>query len=962
MRLRLLVSFAALAAGCVLPGAASAAATLDTVLTAPASQVRTCHARAVTGADSVASTTYTAPASGLLTVRTSGGGDYDVAALGAGARYVAAAAGPTSDELAQGFVVKGERVRIQVCHFGGPAAPVHVEASTMAIRPSHATGKVQIVRVDAPTLADRNELIALGFDPAEGADAGHLDVVLYGGGDAAKLRRAGFTWTTLVADAARLERINARKDAAFAARTQTSAFPSGRTTYRHLADYEAEMKTLAQRNPGLVKLIELPVKSLEGRTILGVEVTNNVNVDDGKPVFAQIGVHHAREWPSGEHVMEWIYELVNGYGKDPRVTRLVDAVRTIAVPLQNPDGFNLSREASGTDAGNAAAAVDIPPEIDSQLPITDPLYTAVILGDQQLGTFAYKRRNCRVKDGEAPKQGECESSDNRNLGVDTNRNYGALWGGGGASTATDDDTYRGAGPFSEPESQNIKRLVSANQVTTLITNHTFSGLVLRPPGVRSQGLTIDEPVFKALGDAMAGQNGYTSEPGWQLYDTTGTTEDWSYNATAGLGYTFEIGKDEFHPPYSEVIDEYQGAGALAGKGNRAAYFLALENTADAAKHGVFEGNAPPGTVLRLHKAFNTETSPVVDDQGKPGAIRTFPDVLDDTITVGPTGHFAWHVNPSTRPALLKERFRSDPDTKPVKSTNISSPTPVPPGAPRDIPFEVPANAGRLIKAAITSQGPDYDIYLYEGTEAKPENQVGSSAGGSANETILYDYPKPGKYVLRIVNFSAAAPYDGSIEVYGSKPGTEQSFPVVKEGYTITCETPTGQVLTTNPLEVDRGATVSYDPCSQNLGPGFVFGGSLAGRGGVTGQSNVKGNRLGFKIAVDHRRLSRALRLGQRARVHCAIACRVGVAFLLDNRTSRRLKLTKSKTKSVVVARGSLTRKSGTPRATFQVRYTKAARRSLRRLKSVRLTLLAQAVSADSSLKQTARRRLTTLRR
>ena len=34
---------------------------------------------------------------------------------------------------------------------------------------------------------------------------------------------------------------------------------------------------------------------------------------DGKPVFLQMGAHHAREWPSAEHAMEWAYELVNGY-------------------------------------------------------------------------------------------------------------------------------------------------------------------------------------------------------------------------------------------------------------------------------------------------------------------------------------------------------------------------------------------------------------------------------------------------------------------------------------------------------------------------------------------------------------------------------------------------------------------------------------------------------------------------
>ena len=108
-------------------------------------------------------------------------------------------------------------------------------------------------------------------------------------------------------------------------------------------------------------------------------------------------------------------------------------------------------------------------------------------------------------------------------------------------------------PFSEPETQNIRELVSGRQVTTLITNHTFSGLVLRPPGIAAQGTTVDEPIYKALGDSMAAENGYSSQYGYQLYDTTGTTEDWSYNATGGLGFTFEIGHLGFHPPFAETV-------------------------------------------------------------------------------------------------------------------------------------------------------------------------------------------------------------------------------------------------------------------------------------------------------------------------------------------------------------------------------------------------------------------------
>ena len=64
--------------------------------------------------------------------------------------------------------------------------------------------------------------------------------------------------------------------------------------------------------------------------------------------------------------------------------------------------------------------------------------------------------------------------------------------------------------------------------------------------------------MQALGERMAAQNGYSNQFGWELYDTTGTTEDYSYNATGGYGYTFEIGPDEFHPPYEEVVAEYTG--------------------------------------------------------------------------------------------------------------------------------------------------------------------------------------------------------------------------------------------------------------------------------------------------------------------------------------------------------------------------------------------------------------------
>lgn len=484
-------------------------------------------------------------------------------------------------------------------------------AQALAAQPisSRAGGPERIVRVLTPTRADRQRLARLGLDPAESGRPGAVDIVLHGNADTATLRAAGLRYRVRVADLAAADRASARADRRYAAATPRSSLPSGRDSYRHLADYEAELKALAQAHPGLVKLIVLPHPTLEGRPVLGVEIARDVNVDRGQPVMLQLGAHHAREWPSAELPMEWARELINGYGSDPRITRLVDATRTIVVPVVNPDGFNISREFP----------------IDLQT------------------TFQYKRKNCRIIDGALPGSGQCESMANLDGGVDINRNYGGYWGGPGASVNGQDETYRGADPFSEPEAQNIRELVSAHQVVTMITNHTFGNLVLRPPGIAAAPTPRDAALLKSLGDAMAAHNGYTSEAGFQFYDASGTTEDWTYEAEGTLGYTFEHGATLFHPPFADVVAQYAG--------NREAFYTALEKTAAVSSHAIAVGHAPPGTVLRAHKAFDTKTAPVLTSDTGPATApaRTFHDVLDSTMTVDSTGKFAWSLNPSTRP-------------------------------------------------------------------------------------------------------------------------------------------------------------------------------------------------------------------------------------------------------------------------------------------------------------------------
>ena len=101
------------------------------------------------------------------------------------------------------------------------------------------------------------------------------------------------------------------------------------------------------------------------------------------------------------------------------------------------------------------------------------------------------------------------------LGVDPNRNYGGFWGGPGASTDPDDNTFRGTMPFSEPETQNIRALHSERQITNLITNHTYSNLVLCPPGVADTGFPLEEPLLRGLGAEMTSHNNYANNPSFR---------------------------------------------------------------------------------------------------------------------------------------------------------------------------------------------------------------------------------------------------------------------------------------------------------------------------------------------------------------------------------------------------------------------------------------------------------------
>lgn len=526
-------------------------------------------------------------------------------------------------------------------------------------RPSAAAFAPQLVVVATPTAADRATLAELGLDGTEHARPTSAVVILHSAQQRAQLAASGLTWQVQLPDLISHEALNNLRNAAYAASTSRSALPSGRTSYRVLADYDAEMKALAATHRRLVRTFVLPLPTLDGRVVRGIEIGSDVaRPASGRPTLLMLGLHHAREWPSAEHAMEFAHDLVRGYGANRRITRLLYQARVVIVPVVNADGFDLSRTSGGLIDLNVLNPLD---PTGQALPVATQVLTPGL---------AYLRKNCRLIDGVDTPDGTCAAQlmtpAGFSLGVDLNRNYGMWWSGPGAAQAVPDaqeftaglvdPRYHGAAAFSEPESRNVRGLVLSRAVTTLITNHTFGNLVLWPwsgapdhvsDAGRRVGLARDDAALAALGRRLAAQNGYTPQRSYALYDGMGTTEDWAYGATGAFGYTFEIGPTEFHPPFEDVVAHYVGAGKHAGRGNRAAYLIALEHAVDARHHAVIAGRAPAGARLTLTRSADTPTWNGVSE-------ATYRIAMQ----VPGNGRFTWHVNPSTRPISGKtESYR-----------------------------------------------------------------------------------------------------------------------------------------------------------------------------------------------------------------------------------------------------------------------------------------------------------------
>lgn len=263
--------------------------------------------------------------------------------------------------------------------------------------------------------------------------------------------------------------------------------------YHSPFELETDLRLLERDHPGLARVVEIG-RSLEGRAILALKVSDNASRDEPEPAVLITGCHHAREWISVELPFLYAEYLLESYALDPEVRGLVDGSEIWIVPVVNPDGL-----------------------------------------DYSIHVYRYWRKNRRANpDG--------------TYGVDINRNYGCRWGYDeeGSSGDPASEVYRGAGPFSEPETAAIRDLFTGRDVRAVVSFHSYGEFILYPWGYTADPAPR-QAELRGLAAAMSGLIAAAGGPVYAygqastaLYPTNGDTIDWTYSFAGAPSFTVEV--------------------------------------------------------------------------------------------------------------------------------------------------------------------------------------------------------------------------------------------------------------------------------------------------------------------------------------------------------------------------------------------------------------------------------------
>ncbi len=107
--------------------------------------------------------------------------------------------------------------------------------------------------------------------------------------------------------------------------------------YPTYSQYVAVMESFVTNYPNLCKLVEFG-KSVDGRKLLAMKISDNVVSDEEEPAFLYTSTMHGNETTGYALMLRFIDYLLKNYNSDSRISELVNTTEIWINPLSNPDG------------------------------------------------------------------------------------------------------------------------------------------------------------------------------------------------------------------------------------------------------------------------------------------------------------------------------------------------------------------------------------------------------------------------------------------------------------------------------------------------------------------------------------------------------------------------------------------------------------------------------------------------
>lgn len=338
----------------------------------------------------------------------------------------------------------------------------------------------------------------------------------------------------------------------------------GYNSYLRYEELTERLHELAGEYPALCEVSSIG-KSYEGRKIWVAGITNYATGPaEDKPAFWVDGNTHAGEVTGSMAALYLIETLLEGYGSDERITRLLDQQTFYILPRLSPDGAE--RYLSTPYTLRATLRPWPEPEEEPGLHPEDldgDGHIVQMRVEDQNGEWRVSDKDPRLMIPRRPDEAEPDATYYRLYregtfkdydgfgrriarplyGLDMNRQYPYEW--------REEATEKGAGPYplSEPEARaQVDFLLAHKNIFSLHTYHTFCGAILRPYSNKpdSEMDPQDLAVYKELGDRGTEITGYpnisvyhdfTYEPGKHI---TGAFDDWAYSYYGVYAFTIEF--------------------------------------------------------------------------------------------------------------------------------------------------------------------------------------------------------------------------------------------------------------------------------------------------------------------------------------------------------------------------------------------------------------------------------------